>query len=56
LNAAASVAPLLSAHDLSVLIDFLLFCTTLGCVAFFHRHALTACRGCYSPDDSNRAA
>jgi Na+/H+ antiporter NhaD/arsenite permease-like protein len=39
---AASVAPLLSAHDLSVLIDFLLFGATLACVAIFHRHALAA--------------
>jgi len=35
---AASVAPLLSAHDLSVLIDFLLFGITLAGVAIFHRH------------------
>jgi Na+/H+ antiporter NhaD/arsenite permease-like protein len=39
---AASVAPLLSAHDLSVLTDFLLFGVTLACVAIFHRHALAA--------------
>jgi Na+/H+ antiporter NhaD/arsenite permease-like protein len=39
---ATSVAPLLSAHDLSVLIDFLLFGVTLACVAIFHRHALAA--------------
>ena len=39
---AVSVAPHLSAHDLSVLIDFLLFGATLACVAIFHRHALTA--------------
>jgi Na+/H+ antiporter NhaD/arsenite permease-like protein len=39
---AASVAPLLSAHDLSVLIDFVLFGITLACVAIFHRHALAA--------------
>ena len=39
---AASVAPLLSAHDLSVLIDFLLFGATLACVAIFHRHTLAA--------------
>ena len=37
---AASVAPSLSAHDLSVLIDFLLFAATLACVAIFHRHTL----------------
>ena len=36
----ASVAPLLSAHDLSVLIDFLLFGATLAGVAIFHRHTL----------------
>jgi Na+/H+ antiporter NhaD/arsenite permease-like protein len=35
---AVSVAPYLSAHDLSVLIDFLLFGVTLACVAIFHRH------------------
>jgi len=39
---ADSVAPLLSARDLSVLIDFLLFGVTLACVAIFHRHALAA--------------
>ena len=39
---AASLAPQLSAHDLSVLIDFLLFAATLGCVAVFHRHTLAA--------------
>ena len=39
---AVSVAPQLSAHDLSVLIDFLLFGTTLACVAIFHRHTLAA--------------
>jgi Na+/H+ antiporter NhaD/arsenite permease-like protein len=32
----------LSAHDLSVLIDFLLFAVTLACVAIFHRHTLAA--------------
>ncbi len=32
----------LSAHDVSVLIDFLLFAVTLGCVAIFHRHTLAA--------------
>jgi Na+/H+ antiporter NhaD/arsenite permease-like protein len=37
-----AVAPYLSAHDLSVLIDFLLFAATLACVAIFHRHALGA--------------
>ncbi len=39
---AASLATQLSAHDLSVLIDFLLFAVTLGCVAIFHRHTLAA--------------
>jgi Na+/H+ antiporter NhaD/arsenite permease-like protein len=39
---AASLAPQLSAHDLSVLIDFLLFAVTLACVAVFHRHTLAA--------------
>ena len=39
---AGNVAPLLSAHDLSVLIDFLLFSVTLACVAIFHRHTLSA--------------
>ena len=39
---ADSVAPQLSAHELSVLIDFLLFGGTLACVAIFHRHALAA--------------
>ena len=39
---AVSVAPYLSAHDLSVLIDFLLFAATLACVAIFHRHTLAA--------------
>jgi Na+/H+ antiporter NhaD/arsenite permease-like protein len=38
----ANVAPLLSAHDLSVLIDFLLFAATLAGVAIFHRHTLAA--------------
>jgi Na+/H+ antiporter NhaD/arsenite permease-like protein len=37
-----SLAPYLSAHDLSVLVDFLLFAATLACVAIFHRHTLTA--------------
>ncbi|MGZ8417469.1 MAG: citrate transporter [Methyloceanibacter sp.] len=37
-----SVAPQLSAHDLSVLFDFLLFAVTLACVAIFHRHTLAA--------------
>jgi Na+/H+ antiporter NhaD/arsenite permease-like protein len=35
-----SLAPNLSAHDLSVLIDFLLFAVTLAGVAIFHRHTL----------------
>ena len=35
-----SVAPYLSAHDLSVCIDFLLFALTLAGVAIFHRHTL----------------
>jgi Na+/H+ antiporter NhaD/arsenite permease-like protein len=35
-----SVAPSLSAHDLSVTIDFLLFAATLAGVAIFHRHTL----------------
>jgi hypothetical protein len=39
---ALNVAPLLTAHDISVLIDFLLFGATLACVAIFHRHALAA--------------
>jgi Na+/H+ antiporter NhaD/arsenite permease-like protein len=39
---AVSLAPYLSAHDLSVLIDFLLFGATLACVAIFHRHTLAA--------------
>ena len=39
---AASLAPYLSAHDLSVLIDFLLFAATLACVAIFHHHTLAA--------------
>jgi Na+/H+ antiporter NhaD/arsenite permease-like protein len=39
---AANVAPALSAHDLSVLIDFLLFSATLAGVAIFHRHTLAA--------------
>jgi Na+/H+ antiporter NhaD/arsenite permease-like protein len=38
----ASLAPHLSAHDLSVLIDFLLFGLTLAGVAIFHRHTLAA--------------
>ena len=37
-----NVARSLSAHDLSVLIDFLLFAATLAGVAIFHRHALAA--------------
>jgi Na+/H+ antiporter NhaD/arsenite permease-like protein len=39
---AVNVAPLLSAQDLSVLIDFLLFGVTLACVGIFHRHTLAA--------------
>ena len=39
---AVSFAPQLSAHDLSVLIDFLLFAATLACVAIFHHHTLAA--------------
>ena len=39
---AVSLAPYLSAHDLSVLIDFLLFGATLAGVAVFHRHTLAA--------------
>ena len=39
---AVNVAPLLGAHYLSVLIDFLLFAVTLACVAIFHRHTLAA--------------
>lgn len=35
---AVSLAPYLTAHDLSVLIDFLLFAATLAGVAIFHRH------------------
>ena len=37
---AANIVPGLGAHDLSVLIDFLLFGSTLACVAIFHRHTL----------------
>ena len=37
-----SGAPSLSAHDVSVLIDFLLFAATLAGVAIFHRHTLAA--------------
>ena len=37
-----SLEPYLSAHDLSVLVDFLLFAATLACVAIFHRHTLAA--------------
>jgi len=36
----ASLAPYLSAHDVSVCIDFLLFALTLAGVAIFHRHTL----------------
>jgi Na+/H+ antiporter NhaD/arsenite permease-like protein len=39
---AANVVSGLSAHDLSVSIDFLLFGATLACVAIFHRHTLAA--------------
>ena len=39
---AASVAPYLGAHGLSVLTDFLLFGVTLACVAIFHRHTFAA--------------
>ena len=39
---AVSTAPYFSAHDLSVLIDFLLFAATLACVAIFHRHTFAA--------------
>jgi len=39
---AVSLDPYLSAHDLSVLIDFLLFGVTLACVAIFHRHTFAA--------------
>jgi len=35
---AVSLAPYLTAHDLSVLVDFLLFAVTLAGVAIFHRH------------------
>jgi Na+/H+ antiporter NhaD/arsenite permease-like protein len=35
-----SLAPYLSAHDVSVCIDFLLFALTLAGVAIFHRHTL----------------
>jgi Na+/H+ antiporter NhaD/arsenite permease-like protein len=41
-SVALNVAPLLTTHDLSVLIDFLLFGATLAFVAIFHRHALAA--------------
>ena len=37
-----AVDSLLLSHDLSVLIDFLLFAATLACVAIFHRHTLAA--------------
>jgi Na+/H+ antiporter NhaD/arsenite permease-like protein len=39
---AVNVDPILSAHDLSVQIDFLLFGVTLAGVAIFHRHTLAA--------------
>ena len=42
MNVAVSFAPQLSAHDLSVLVDFLLFGATLACVAIFHRHTFAA--------------
>jgi Na+/H+ antiporter NhaD/arsenite permease-like protein len=42
LNVVVSLAPYLGAHDISVLIDFLLFALTLACVAVFHRHTLAA--------------
>ena len=38
---AANIVPGFGAHDLSVLIDFLLFGATLACVAIFHRHTLS---------------
>ncbi|HXG78792.1 MAG TPA: citrate transporter [Methyloceanibacter sp.] len=37
-----SLPPYLSAHDISVLVDFGLFAATLACVAVFHRHTLAA--------------
>lgn len=39
---ALSLAPYLSAHDVSVLIDFGLFAATLACVAIFHHHTLAS--------------
>jgi hypothetical protein len=39
---AISTVSNLSAHDVSVLIDFLLFAATLACVAIFHHHTLAA--------------
>ena len=39
---AVNVATSLGTHNLSVLIDFLLFGATLACVAIFHRHTLAA--------------
>ncbi len=39
---AVSTVSNLGAHDLSVLIDFLLFAATLACVAIFHHHTLAA--------------
>jgi Na+/H+ antiporter NhaD/arsenite permease-like protein len=42
LDVAVSTAPYFSAHDVSVLIDFLLFAATLAGVAIFHRHTLAA--------------
>ncbi len=38
----ANIVPGLGTHDLSVMIDFLLFGATLAGVAIFHRHTLTA--------------
>jgi Na+/H+ antiporter NhaD/arsenite permease-like protein len=37
-----NIAPLLTAHDISVLVDFLLFGATLAFVAILYRHALAA--------------
>lgn len=37
-----SLAPYLSAHDASVLVDFGLFAATLAAVAVFHKHTLAA--------------
>jgi Na+/H+ antiporter NhaD/arsenite permease-like protein len=38
----ASLGPYLTAHDLSVLVDFSLFAATLAGVAIFHRHTFAA--------------